>query len=305
MPKKTQGIIDKVKMKKSIFEASFEESLNLLDDASLQYIKKDYYEKLGKGLNNGKPSIGFRIKSILYSILFVFGGNFLLALFAFSLNDADPKDLTLPVHKPSLLTPELFLICCFVWLSLVLIGKFVRKPFLRPYRYRFHIETFLFWFCLEFNLLAITVVLPNLTSLGIWFIYILLFIIALIFLRIEKRSLSSCFFGEEARKTLVDRIAGLIATYGSGVLGLAVIIKIILSHTGIAISQRMTLLGMFLTWIIIDIGFLAMVILMELPLFLEAYYKWKYPEEYRDWEGKSVEEWYGKKYLKKHKDKFK
>ena len=102
MPKKTQGIIDKVKMKKSIFKASFEESLNLLDDASLQYIKKDYYEKLGKGLNNGKPSIGFRIKSILYSILFVFGCNFLLAIFASSLDVAESKDLTLPVHKPSL-----------------------------------------------------------------------------------------------------------------------------------------------------------------------------------------------------------
>ena len=80
-------------MKKSIFSASFEESLNLLDDASLQYIKKDYYEKLGKGLNNGKPSIGFRIKSILYSILFVFGCNFLLAIFASSLDVAEPKDL--------------------------------------------------------------------------------------------------------------------------------------------------------------------------------------------------------------------
>ena len=300
MPKKTQGIIDKVKMKKSIFKASFEESLNLLDDASLQYIKRDYYEKLGKGLNNGNPSIGFRIKSILYSILFVFGCNFLLAIFASSLDVAEPKDLTLPVHKPSLLTPELFLICCFIWLSLVLIGKFVRKPFLRPYRFRFHVETFLIWFFLEFNLLGITIALPTLTSVGIWFIYILLFITALIFLRMEKRSLSTCFFGEEARETLVDRIAGLIATYGSGVLGLAVIIKIILSHTGIAISQRMTLLGMFLTWIIIDIGFLAMVIFMELPFFLEGFYKWKYPEEYRDWEGKSVEEWYGKKYLKKH-----
>ena len=44
-----------------------------------------------------------------------------------------------------------------------------------------------------------------------------------------------------------------------------------------------------------------MVIFMELPLFLEAYYKWKYPEEYRDWEGKSVEEWYGKKYKGKFK----
>ena len=289
-------------MKKSIFKASFEESLNLLDDASLQYIKKDYYEKLGKVLNNGKPSIGFRIKSILYSVLFVFGGNFLLALFAFSLNDADPKDLTLPVHKPSLLTPELFLICCFIWLSLVLIGKFVRKPFLRLYRYRFHIETFLFWFFLEFNLLGITIALPTLTSLGIWFIYILLFIIALIFLRMEKRSLSTCIFGEEARETLVDRIAGLFATYGSGVLGLAVIIKIILSHSGIVVSQSLTLLGLFLTWIVMDIGFLAMVIFMELPFFLEGYYKIKYPEEYRDWEDKSVEDWYGKRYLKKHKE---
>ena len=234
--------------------------------------------------------------------MFVFGGNFLLALFASSLDVAEPKDLTLPVHKPSLLTPELFLICCFIWLSLVLIGKFVRKPFLRPYRYRFHIETFLFWFCLEFNLLAITIALPPLTSLGIWFIYILLFIIALIFLRMEKRSLSSCFFGEEARKTLVDRIVGLIATYGSGVLGLAVIIKIILSHSGVAVSQSLTLLGLFLTWLIIDIGFLAMVIFMEFPFFLEGYYKWKYPEEYRDWEGKSLEDWYGKRYLKKHKE---
>ena len=157
------------------------------------------------------------------------------------------------------------------------------------------------WFFLEFNLLGITIALPTLTSVGIWFIYIILFIIALIFLLMEKRSLSTCFFGEEARETLVDRIAGLIATYGSGVLGLAVIIKIILSHSGIVVSQSLTLLGLFLTWIVGDIGVLAMVIFMELPFFLEGYYKIKYPEEYRDWEDKSVEEWYGKRYLKKYK----
>lgn len=51
-------------MKKSIFKASFEESLNLLDDASLQYIKKDYYEKLGKGLNNGRASLSEKIEII-------------------------------------------------------------------------------------------------------------------------------------------------------------------------------------------------------------------------------------------------
>ena len=121
----------------------------------------------------------------------------------------------------------------------------------------------------------------------------------------EKKSLTTCLFGEKIGETLLDRIAGLIATYGSGVLGLAVIIKITLSHSGIAVSQSLTLLGLFLTWLIIDIGFLAMVIFMEFPFFLEGFYKWKYPEEYRDWEGKSVEEWYGKKYIKKYKDKFK
>ena len=118
----------------------------------------------------------------------------------------------------------------------------------------------------------------------------------------EKKSLTTCLFGEKIGETLLDRIASLIATYGSGVLGLAVIIKIILSHSGIAVSQSLTLLGMFLTWIIIDIGLLAMVIFMEFPFFLEGYYKIKYPEEYREWEGKSLEEWYGKRYLKKHKD---
>lgn len=121
----------------------------------------------------------------------------------------------------------------------------------------------------------------------------------------EKKSLTACLFGEKIGETLLDRIVSLIATYGSGVLGLAVIIKIILSHSGIVVSQSLTLLGLFLTWIVGDIGVLAMVIFMELPFFLEGYYKIKYPEEYRDWEDKSVEDWYGKRYLKKHKDKFK
>lgn len=251
-------------MKKSIFKASFEENLNLLDDVSLQFTKKDYYEHLGKGLNNGRPSIGFRIKSIIFTILFVFGGNFMLAVFAFSLNDADPKDLSIPIFKPQLLTPEFFLIASFIWLILVVIGKIFRKPFIRPYRYRFHIVTFLIWFCIEFNLLGITVALPTLKPLGIYFIY--------------------------------------FAIYGTGLLGLAVIIKTVLSYSGMAISQNLTLLGLLLTWIVLNVGFLAMIAFMELPFFLEGYYKWKYPEEYREWEGKSLEDWYGKKYLNKHRE---
>ena len=281
-------------MKKSIFKASFEESLNLLDDVSLQFAKKDYYEHLGKGLNNGRPSIGFRIKSIIFTILFVFGGNFVLALFAFSLNDANPKDLSIPIFKPQLLTPEFFFIASFIWLILVAIGKFVRKPFIRPYRYRFHIVTFLIWFCIEFNLLGITVALPTLKALGIYFIYFLLLIVGMLFIRAEKRSLNNRLFGENSGDTILDRVARNIAIYGTGLLGLAVIIKTVLSYSGMAISQNLTLLALLLTWIVLNVGFLAMIAFMELPFFLEGYYKWKYPEEYREWEGRSVEEWYGK-----------
>ena len=36
-------------------------------------------------------------------------------------------------------------------------------------------------------------------------------------------------------------------------------------------------------------------IYIGIPYFTQAYYKLKYPEQYRKYEGKSLEEWYGKK----------
>ena len=42
--------------------------------------------------------------------------------------------------------------------------------------------------------------------------------------------------------------------------------------------------------------------LHRFPSYLQAFYKWKYPEEYREWEGKTVEEWYGEKIFKKTLD---
>ena len=47
---------------------------------------------------------------------------------------------------------------------------------------------------------------------------------------------------------------------------------------------------------------LGMLVVMLLPYSLYGYYRNKYSEEYREFEGKSLEEWYGNKYLKKHKE---
>ena len=289
-------------MKKSIFKSSFEESLNLLDDGFLQYQKKDYYNKLGKAFKKGKPSFWFGIKTFILSLLFPIGANFMLLAVTLSLQNSDPKDLRLPVSQYPLLTVELYLICLLIWLLLVLMGKFFKRTFILPYRYRFHIITFIIWFVFEFNLLATTMSLPILSIWGILVLFWLQVLLTFVMLRTEVRSLKKRMYGEVKSPTLLDKIAKGLAIYGAGILGLAVIVNYIFKAFSINFSSSVTLLGLFIFWILSNIGVIAMIVFMEFPFFLEGYYKWKYPEEYRDWEGKTVEEWYGKKYLKKHKE---
>ena len=289
-------------MKKSIFKASFEESLNLLDDGFLQYQKKDYYNKLGKAFKKGRPSFWFGIKTFIFSLLFPIGANFMLLAVTLSLQNSDPKDLRLPVSQYPLLTVELYLICLLIWLLLVLMGKFFKRTFILPYRYRFHIITFIIWFVFEFNLLATTMSLPILSIWGILVLFGLQVLLTYVMLRTEVRSLKKRMYGEVKSPTLLDKIAKGLAIYGAGILGLAVIVNYIFKAFSINFSSSVTLLGLFIFWILSNIGVIAMIVFMEFPFFLEGYYKWKYPEEYREWEGKTVEEWYGKKYLKKHKE---
>lgn len=289
-------------IKKLLFKASFEESLNLEDDGFLQYQKQDYYNKLGKAFKKGKLSFWFGIKTFILSLLFPIGANFMLLAVTLSLQNSDPKDLRLPVSQYPLLTVELYLICLLIWLLLVLMGKFFKRTFILPYRYRFHIVTVMIWFMFEFNLLAITITLPILTIWGILVFFGLLAFLAYVMLRTELRSLKKLIYGEVQSPTLQDKIAKGIAIYGAGVLGLAVIVNSIFKAFSINFSSSITGFGLFICWILLNIALIAMIVFMEFPYFLEGYYKWKYPEEYREWEGKTVEEWYGKKYLKKHKE---
>ena len=289
-------------MKKSIFKASFEESLNLEDDGFLQYQKQDYYNKLGKSFKKGKPSFWFGIKTFILSLLFPIGANFMLLAVTLSLQNSDPKDLRLPVSQYPLLTVELYLICLLIWLLLVLMGKFFKRTFILPYRYRFHIITFIIWFVFEFNLLATTMSLPILSIWGILVLFWLQLLLTFVMLRTEVRSLKKRMYGDVKSPTLLDKIAKGLAIYGAGILGLAVIVNYIFKAFSINFSSSVTLLGLFIFWILSNIGVIAMIVSMEFPFFLEGYYKWKYPEEYREWEGKSVEEWYGKRYLKKHSE---
>ena len=289
-------------MKKSIFKASFEESLNLLDDGFLQYQLKEQDKKVSKPPRN---VFDYLKNALLYGILtliFPIGFNFLLLVFSTMLYTSDPKDLVFPISNHNFLTAHVYIIGLFIWLLIVIIGKFFKPFFILPYRTHFHVITFLIWFVIEFDLAAIGLAFPFLTILEIFILVCLLLALIYWMFRIELKGLKNLMYGEIKAPTLLDKIAKGIAIYGAGLLGLAVIVNYIFKAFSINFSHSVTLLGLFIFWILSNIGVIAMIVFMEFPFFLEGYYKWKYPEEYRDWEGKTVEEWYGKKYLKKHKE---
>ena len=288
--------------KKSLFKASFEESLNLEDDGFLQYQKGNVFSKLETYYREGKSKLVLHIQNIVFTLIGPVIINFMILVFSLSLHDSDPKDLRLPIYQHPLLTAEVYLVCFLIWVFIILIGKVFRKAFILPYRNHFHVITFLIWLSLEFNLLAIDMSLPTLSIWMVAAIFVFITILAYFMFSLEIESLKKLMYGNGSGSSLRNKIAKKIAIYGMSFLGIGVIINFIIKSFSIKFSTSLEGLGLLITWIILNIAVIAMLIYIEFPSYLQAFYKWKYPEEYRQWEGKTVEEWYGKKYLKKHKE---
>ena len=292
----------KIMKKRSIFSASFEESLNLEDDAFLQYQKGNVFSKLETYYREGKSKLVLHIQNIVLTLIGPIIINFMILVFSLSLHNSDPKDLRLPIYQHPLLTAEVYLVCFLIWVFIILIGKVFRKAFILPYRNHFHVITFLIWLSLEFNLLAIDMSLPTLSIWMVAAIFVFITILAYFMFSLEIESLKKLMYGNGSGSSLRNKIAKKIAIYGMSFLGIGVIINFIIKSFSIKFSTSLEGLGLLITWIILNIAVIAMLIYIEFPSYLQAFYKWKYPEEYRQWEGKTVEEWYGKKYLKKHKE---
>ena len=288
--------------KRSIFSASFEESLNLEDDGFLQYQKGNVFSKLETYYREGKSKLVLHIQNIVFTLIGPVIINFMILVFSLSLHNSDPKDLRLPIYQHPLLTAEVYLVCFLIWVFIILIGKVFRKAFILPYRNHFHVITFLIWLSLEFNLLAIDMSLPTLSIWMVAAIFVFITILAYFMFSLEIESLKKLMYGNGSGSSLRNKIANKIAIYGMSFLGIGVIINFIIKSFSIKFSTSLEGLGLLITWIILNIAVIAMLIYIEFPSYLQAFYKWKYPEEYRQWEGRTVEEWYGKKYLKKHKE---
>ena len=274
--------------KRSIFSASFEESLNLEDDVFLQYQKGNVFSKLETYYMEGKSKLVLHIQNIVLTLIGSVIINFMILVFSLSLHDSDPKDLRLPIYQHPLLTAEVYLVCFLIWVFIILIGKVFRKAFILPYRNHFHVITFLIWLSLEFNLLAIDMSLPTLSIWMVAAIFVFITILAYFMFSLEIESLKKLMYGNGSGSSLRNKIAKKIAIYGMSFLGIGVIINFIIKSFSIKFSTSLEGLGLLITWVILNIAVIAMLIYIEFPSYLQAFYKWKYPEEYRQWEGKTV-----------------
>lgn len=286
-------------MKKSIFKANFEESLNLEDDGFVK-LQQEQHEKTAKFFKNGHASLWFRIRSLILSLIFPVGFNFFVLIVSMEFHES--KTLTLPIAKHESLTVNVFLILLLIWLSFVVIGKLVKRAYLLPYRYQFHAFTFMVWFLLEMDLVVFDILLANLSIAEIIAIYGIMMIATYILYTISLGGLRKLMYAEISGETFLNKIAKMISLYGMAILGIGIILKYILGIFTIDVSTSIKAFGFLLLWIFCNIVVVAISAFIGLPYFLQAYYKWKYPEEYREFEGKSLEEWYGKKYLNKHKE---
>lgn len=214
----------------------------------------------------------------------------------------ESRTLTLPIAKHESLTVNVFLILVLIWLSFVVIGKWVKQAYLLPYRYQFHVFTFMGWFILEIDLVVFDILLANLSIVEIIAIYGIMMIATYMLFTIVLAGLRKLMYAEISGDTFLNKIAKMISLYGMAILGIGIIIKHILGLFTLDASTSIKAFGFLLMWIFCNIVVIAISAFIGLPYFLQAYYKWKYPEAYREWEGKSVEEWYGKKYLKKHQE---
>ena len=62
--------------------------------------------------------------------------------------------------------------------------------------------------------------------------------------------------------------------------------KAIFPNAGDTRTDIVGFIEMIGIWVILDIGFIAAEAYLFFPYLLHGYYKYKYPEEYRKWEGK-------------------
>ena len=283
-------------MKKSIFKANFYESRRLRHDGFIDYMVR---EANSRKIYTKPFSIARKLFSFL-GILFMFGCS---ALMESEIHHPDP-DTPFDTWGINFYPLWLFFLCSFLWVIACKINLWKKYPANLSYITTLNANLYIFWMVLAYNLFFISILGKFLTVIGLILFYLFTLIILFFVIRVRIASIKTRLYGvQDSSMTIRQRkFIHIVTMVGGGIVAGWMILKLLFPRIGEIRTDfwgTLSIIGISFVFNVIMIG--AFFVLF-LPHSLYGYYRNKYTEEYREFEGKSLEEWYGKKYLNKHKE---
>ncbi|PTO34535.1 hypothetical protein C6N14_11755 [Enterococcus mundtii] len=285
---------------KQLFNATFEESLNLSDDAFVTFMNKDVNQLPDP---TGGKKVVARVVGVLF-LAFLIGINYLIAVISTKISAGELGPSPLPTPDINFLPMWLFYLLFFVWVTLVFIFRDRGEYYFTRIRGQFNLNLYIIWLVIEMNLLFITVFLKPLTILGMLFLLGLIGLVSYLVFRSKKRTIEYVLYEVERKKgridMLIDQVMKLAMKYGWGIVTVGILWKFVFPNSGEVRTDFVGFISMLGMWIAMDIVIIFAESYLYFPYLLQGYYKRKYAEQYRDLEGKTQIEWYGEKYFNKH-----
>ena len=281
-------------MKKSIFKASFYESRRLRHDGFIDYMVKDTNSRK---IYTKPFSIARKLFSFM-GILFLFG----LSAITDS-NIVDPQnDTTVKTWGINFLPYWLFFLCGFLWYAISKVN--CRKQYSSKVSYvsTLNVNLYIIWMMLFVNLFFISAFGRTLTIPGLLVIYSLIGIIVGMIIRKRISSIRTRLYEKSTDNRSQSKQIQLVTGFAGGIVVIWMVLKFFFPQIGEVRTDIVGVVSVIGMLFLMNVIFLGMYFILLLPYSLYGYYRNKYSEEYREFEGKSLEEWYGKKYLKKHKE---
>ena len=288
--------MDSRKFKKSIFKANFYESRRLRHDGFIDYMVR---EANSRKIYTKPFSIARKLFSFM-GMLFMFGFS---ALMESEIHHPDP-DTPFETWGINFYPLWLFFLCSFLWFIACKINLWKKYPANLSYITTLNANLYIFWMVLAYNLFFISILGKFLTVIGLILFYLFTLIILFFVIRVRIASIKTRLYGvQDSSMTIRQRkFIHIVTMVGSGIVAGWMILKLLFPRIGEIRTDfwgTLSIIGISFVFNVIMIG--AFFVLF-LPHSLYGYYRNKYSEEYREFEGKSLEEWYGKKYLNKHKE---
>ena len=283
-------------MKKSIFRANFYESRRLRHDGFIDYMVRDTNSRK---IYTKPFSIARKLFSFM-GILFMFGFSVLMES---QIHHPDP-DTPFETWGINFYPLWLFFLCWFLWFIACKINLWKKYPANLSYITTLNANLYIFWMVLAYNLFFISILGKFLTVIGLILFYLFTLIILFFVIRVRIASIKTRLYGvQDSSITIRQRkFIHIVTMVGGGIVAGWMILKLLFPRIGEIRTDfwgTLSIIGISFVFNVIMIG--AFFVLF-LPHSLYGYYRNKYTEEYREFEGKSLEEWYGKKYLNKHKE---